>query len=145
MRRRAAARSSFGPDKIDAESVGRVSVPVTGSSPPTATSESTWPGPTERAGAFGPFVRSLVGIHRAVVGEAFTALLDESRFSVEQIRFISLIVYELTANGTMELARLYEAPYVDHDYVGVIFPGEFEVVIDILRHINARALRSGVG
>ncbi len=51
---------------------------------------------TERAGALGPFIRSLVGLDRAAATEAFAAYLDQTKFSVEQVRFVSLIVDELT-------------------------------------------------
>ena len=40
-------------------------------------------------------------------------------FAAVQIRFIHLIVDELTANGVMEAARLYESPYTDHAPTGV--------------------------
>lgn len=33
--------------------------------------------------------------------EAFAAFLDQTRFSVDQIRFVQLIIDELTANGVM--------------------------------------------
>lgn len=95
---------------------------------------------TERAGALGLFIRSLVGLDRAAAREAFATYLDGSRFSVDQIRFVSLIVEELTSNGTMEPARLYESPYVDHGHVDVIFPDDFEVIVDILRGVKAHAV-----
>lgn len=98
---------------------------------------------TERAGALGPFIRSLVGLDRAAVNQAFAAYLDETRFSVEQIRFVSLIVDELTANGMMEPARLYESPYVEHGHVDAIFPADFEGIVTTLRQINAGAVPSG--
>jgi type I restriction enzyme R subunit len=98
---------------------------------------------TERAGALGPFIRSLVGLDRAGANEAFADYLDETKFSVEQIRFVSLIVDELPANGMMEPARLYESPYVDHGHVDVMFPNDFEVIVDILRDVNAHALPTG--
>jgi len=37
-----------------------------------------------------------------------------TRFTADQIRIINLIVNELTANGVVEPARLYESPYTDH-------------------------------
>ena len=75
--------------------------------------------------------------------EAFAGFLDDTRFSVDQVRFVSLIVDELTADGTMEPARLYESPYVDHGHVDVIFPADFEVIVDALRGVNAHAVPSG--
>jgi len=62
---------------------------------------------------------------------------------VDQVRFVSLIVDELTANGIMEPARLYESPYLDHGHVDVIFPNDFEVIVDILRDVNAHAVPGG--
>lgn len=40
----------------------------------------------------------------------------------------------------MEPARLYESPYVDHGHVDVIFPHDFEVIVEILRDVNTHAL-----
>ncbi len=98
---------------------------------------------TERAGELGPFIRSLVGLDRSAVNDAFAALLDQTRFSVDQIRFISLIADELTANGIMKPERLYESPYVDQGHVDVVFPNDFMVIVDILRDVNAHAVPSG--
>ena len=98
---------------------------------------------TERAGELGPFIRSLVGLDRVAAREAFADFLDESKFSVSQIRFVSLIIDELTANGIMEPARLYESPYVDHGHVDVVFPTNFEVIVDILREVKAHASPTG--
>jgi len=94
----------------------------------------------ERAGALGPFIRSLVGLDRAAASVAFAAYLDEAKFSVDQVRFVSLIVDELTANGIMEPARLFESPYTDHGHVDVIFPHDVEVIVDILRDAKAHAV-----
>ena len=51
------------------------------------------------------------------------------------MRFVSLIVDELTANGVMEPARLFESPYTDHGHV--------DVIVDILRDVNQNAIPSG--
>ena len=98
---------------------------------------------TERAGALGPFIRSLVGLDRAAVVETFAAYLDRTKFSVEQVRFVSLIVDELTANGAMKPARLFESPYTDHGHVDVVFPEDVGVIVDILRDVERHALPSG--
>lgn len=95
---------------------------------------------TERAGALGPFIRSLVGLDREAVNEAFAHYLDQNKFSVGQIRFVSLIVDELTANGIMEPKRLYESPYIDRGHVDVIFPDDLEVIVEILQDVNTHAV-----
>ena len=68
----------------------------------------TWA--TGSPGGLGVFVRSLVGLDRQAVQEEFSRFLDGSSFNVSQIRFINLIIDELTANGVMEPTRLYESP-----------------------------------
>jgi len=98
----------------------------------------------ERAGALGPFIRSLVGLDRTAATAAFAAYLDEAKFSVDQVRFVSLIVDELTANGIMEPARLFESPYTDHAHVDVIFPHDVEVIVNILRNVKAHAVPTEV-
>ena len=98
---------------------------------------------TERAGALGPFIRSLVGLDRAAANEAFATFLDDSKFSAAQIRFISMIIDELTANGVMEPKRLYESPYTDHGHVDAVFPTEYQLIVDTLREVNAHALPGG--
>lgn len=60
-----------------------------------------------------------------------------------QVGFVSLIVEELTTNGIMEPKRLYESPYVDHGHVDVIFPIDYEVIVEIPRDVNAHAVPSG--
>ena len=61
----------------------------------------------------------------------------------EQIRFINLIINELTANGVMEPARLYESPYTDHAPTGpesVFSESDVDSVVDILKIVRANAV-----
>ncbi len=55
----------------------------------------------EEAQGLGLFIRSLVGLDRAAATEAFADFLGDTEFSATQIRFIQLIVEQLTANGVM--------------------------------------------
>jgi type I restriction enzyme R subunit len=101
---------------------------------------------TDRAGALGPFIRSLVGLDRATAAEAFGSYLDQSKFSIDQVRFVELIVDELTANGLMEPARLYESPYIDHAPTGpdFLFPdADVDAIVEILRDIKATSIGPG--
>ena len=66
---------------------------------------------SERAGSFGLFIRGIVGLDRAAAKESFTEFLDDKRYSTNQLRFVNLIIDELTANGALEAKRLYEPPY----------------------------------
>jgi len=67
----------------------------------------------QQPGGLGIFIRGLVGLDRAAASEAFADYLDGTRFSADQIRFVNLIVDELTKNGVMAPARLFESPYTD--------------------------------
>lgn len=59
------------------------------------------------------------------------------------MRFVDLIVDELTANGVMEPRRLYESPYPDHAPTGPdqVFPdAHVDVIVDILDDIRQHAV-----
>ncbi len=93
-------------------------------------------------GGLGVFVRSLVGLDRAAAQEAFAGFLDESRYSLAQIRFIGLIIDELTQTGVMTPGRLYESPYTDHAPTGpdVLFPDQdITVIVETLHHVKQHA------
>ena len=96
----------------------------------------------EQAHGLGLFVRSLVGLDRQAAAEAFGSYLDGSRFSADQIRFINLIITELTANGVVEPARLYESPYTDHAPTGpddVFGDNDVDSIVGILNTVKANA------
>ncbi len=101
----------------------------------------------ERGGGLGVFVRGLVGLDRSAATEAFANYLDDTRFTVDQIRFVNLIVEELTRNGVMDPGRLFEPPYTDHAPTGpdLIFPeGDVDLIVQTLRDINVTALPADV-
>ncbi|WP_346012930.1 DEAD/DEAH box helicase family protein [Methylobacterium ajmalii] len=62
---------------------------------------------------FGRFVRSLVGLDRQAVNEAFAEFLGSGTATGEQIEFVGLVVDHLTAQGVMEPGLLYESPFTD--------------------------------
>lgn len=100
----------------------------------------------EDAHGLGLFIRSLIGLDREAAIEAFGAFLDGTRFSADQIRFANLIVDELTANGIMEPARLYESPFVDsapHGPDTVFAEAEVDTIVAILRTVKANAVPEG--
>lgn len=73
--------------------------------------EGTFAEASEKAGSFGLFIRSIVGLDRAAAKAAFAAFLDDKRYSKNQIQFVNLIIDELTDRGVVEARRVYEAPY----------------------------------
>ncbi len=101
----------------------------------------------ESGGGLGIFIRQLVGLDRSAAMEAFENYLDDTKFSVDQIRFVNLIVDELTRNGVMEPTRLFEPPYTDHAPTGpdMIFPdADVDTLVRTLREIRATASASDV-
>ncbi|MGQ9407387.1 DEAD/DEAH box helicase family protein [Mycolicibacterium gilvum] len=97
----------------------------------------------EQSQGLGLFVRSLIGLDREAAVEAFGAYLDGTKFTPDQIHFINLIVNELTANGVMEPARLYESPYTDRAPTGpeaVFTESDVDTIVGILKVVRANAI-----
>lgn len=102
---------------------------------------------SEQHGGLGLFIRGLVGLDRAAATEAFADYLDEGRATADQIRFINLIIDELTSNGIVEPGRLYESPYTDHAPTGpdFVFPeADVDVLVDILNGVKSHAVPNEV-
>jgi len=94
------------------------------------------------AGSLGRFIRSLVGLERSAVQEQFSELLGRTNLNENQIRFVELIVDELTRNGTMEPGRLYESPFTDYSPAGpdVIFALEdVQLIVRLVNDVNKSA------
>ncbi len=101
---------------------------------------------TEESQGLGLFIRSLVGLDQQAALEAFAHYLDGTTFTANQLHFINLIVDELTNNGVMEPARLYESPYTDLAATGPesMFPEtDIDNIVEILNTIKANALPTG--
>lgn len=60
---------------------------------------------------FGRFVRSLVGLDRAAVSEAFSEFIAGGTATAAQIEFINMVIEHLTDQGIMDPGLLYEAPF----------------------------------
>jgi type I restriction enzyme R subunit len=65
----------------------------------------------ETSQGFGRFVRSLVGLDRAAVSEAFGEFLAAGTATAAQIEFINMVIEHLTDQGIMDPALLYEPPF----------------------------------
>ena len=57
------------------------------------------------------FVRTLVGLDRAAAQAAFSEFLNDHSLNPPQIRFVELVIDQLTARGVMEASALYDAPF----------------------------------
>ena len=96
--------------------------------------------------SLGAFIRRLVGMDREAAKKAFAGYLNDKVYSAKQIRFVNQIIEDLTANGAVEPAKLFETPdpEVNTSGLGGVFePGEQEKILQILAAIaeNARTER----
>ena len=57
------------------------------------------------------FVRTMVGMDRSAAQAAFARYLNERRLTTPQIRFIEMVIDQLTSRGVMTAAALYEPPF----------------------------------
>jgi type I restriction enzyme R subunit len=97
----------------------------------------------EKSNGLGLFVRSLVGLDHQAALEAFAQYLDGSKFNANQLHFINLIVGELTNNGVMAPARLYESPFTDLAATGpesMFTETQVDNIVDILNTVRDNAL-----
>ncbi len=84
------------------------------------------------------FVRSLVGMDRAAAQGAFSEFLSNRSLTTPQIRFIEMVIDQLTARGVMEPSALYEAPFSDVHAGGpeALFAGKSNVIEGIFEKLK---------
>lgn len=104
------------------------------------------PDQVERAKAdsagLGLFVRSLVGLDRAAVQEAFAGFIQGRTLRPNQIEFLTMMIEHLQEHGVMEASRLYEPPYTDLNERGLdgVFGGaDADRIVEIVNDIHRRA------
>ena len=85
------------------------------------------------------FVRSMVGMDRAAAQEVFSEFLSNRRLTSPQIRFIEMVIDQLTARGVMEPSALYEAPFSSVHAGGpeALFAGKSNVIEGIFEKLKA--------
>ena len=91
----------------------------------------------------GLFVRSLVGMDRAAANEAMAGFIAGKTLTGNQLEFVSLIVNQLTENGVMDPARLYESPFTDltpQGPEGLFKSPEVDALIAVLRAVRGTAV-----
>ncbi|AGA32832.1 Type I restriction-modification system, restriction subunit R [Thioalkalivibrio nitratireducens DSM 14787] len=57
------------------------------------------------------FVRGLVGLDRTAAQAAFSRFLNDRSLTPQQIRFVEMVIDQLTARGVMDASALYEPPF----------------------------------
>ncbi|MDR6469416.1 type I restriction enzyme R subunit [Paraburkholderia graminis] len=96
----------------------------------------------EKSHGLGIFIRSLVGLDREAAAAEFSRFIQGTTATPNQIEFIDLVVQELTQNGVMEAARLFESPFTDVNAQGPlgVFPAAIvSEIVQVLTEIRERA------
>ena len=98
---------------------------------------------SEKSHGLGIFIRSLVGLDREAAMQAFSEFITGTTTTPNQIEFINLMVEELTQNGVMAPARLFESPYTDINAqgpLGVFPPATVTQIVQVMESIRERAV-----
>ncbi|MDR6955543.1 type I restriction enzyme R subunit [Ancylobacter sp. 3268] len=97
----------------------------------------------ELAHGFGAFIRSLVGLDRGAVADAFGEFLGDNALTAQQIEFLEMVIEHLTEKGVMEPALLYESPFTDLAPSGpeqVFTFDRAKRLVAVIKEINASAV-----
>ncbi|TFH72158.1 DEAD/DEAH box helicase family protein [Cellulomonas sp. HD19AZ1] len=93
-------------------------------------------------GGLGVFIRSLVGLERSAVEEAFGEFLAGATYTAEQIDFIHLVVADLAYNGVMKPEVLWSPPFTDDAPRGpddVFNSAQIDLIVGKIRYLNETA------
>jgi type I restriction enzyme, R subunit len=84
------------------------------------------------------FIRTLVGLDRSAAQAAFSEFLSDRSLSPRQIRFVEMLIEQLTARGVMDASALYEPPFSNIDGGGPdeLFSGKENVIEGIFKKLE---------
>lgn len=95
------------------------------------------------------FIRSLVGLDRSATHAAFAEFLEDRSLTPPQIRFVEMVIAQLTARGVMSASALYEQPFIDLHAGGpdALFEGKEDVIEGVFERLQglASGLRAKTG
>ena len=98
---------------------------------------------SERAGSFGLFIRSLVGLDRAAAKQAFNKFLDDKRYSHNQLTFVNLVINYLTEHGTIDPGRVYDSPFTSVAPEGpeaIFIEADLDDFFEVVRQLHDAAV-----
>jgi type I restriction enzyme R subunit len=99
----------------------------------------------EASHGLGRFIRSLVGLDRGAVAEAFSEFLGAGAATADQMEFVDLVIEHLTHEGVMDPKLLYESPFTDIAPAGPeqVFPMKrTDELIEVIDRFNSSAAAS---
>jgi len=84
------------------------------------------------------FVRGLVGMDRSTAQKAFGKFLNNRSLTPPQIRFIEMVIDQLTTHGIVEASALYEPPFSNLHAGGPdeLFQGKETIIDDIFQTLK---------
>jgi type I restriction enzyme, R subunit len=92
----------------------------------------------------GAFIRSITGLEKASLNEAFTDFLQVGNLRADQMTFIMKIISYLSKNGTIDKSMLYESPFTDLNDQGIsgVFDNDADLIkiVKIIDLINGNAV-----
>ena len=92
----------------------------------------------------GAFIRSITGLEKASLNEAFADFLQVGNLRADQMTFIKKIISYLSVNGTIDKTMLYESPFTDLNDQGIsgVFGNDADLVkvVKIIDLINDNAV-----
>ena len=91
------------------------------------------------------FVRTLVGLDRSAAQAAFSEFLNDRSLSPPQIRFVEMVIDQLTARGVMDASALYDSPFSSIHGGGPdeLFSGKENVIEGIFEKLEELKRGSG--
>lgn len=91
----------------------------------------------------GSFIRSITGLEKASLNEAFSEFLQVGNLRADQMTFIKTIISYLSKNGTIDKSMLYEPPFTDLNDQGLsgVFNNDADLIkiVKIIDLINENA------
>jgi type I restriction enzyme R subunit len=92
-----------------------------------------------KAPSLAHFVLSLVGLDRSAAQSTFSEFLNDRSLTPPQIRFVEMVIDQLTARGVMDASALYEAPFSNLHAGGpdALFGGKENVIEGIFEKLQA--------
>ncbi len=84
------------------------------------------------------FVRSMVGMDRAAAQATFATFLQDRSLTPPQIRFVEMLIDQLTSRGVIEASALYEPPFSDIHAGGpdALFAGREDLVASLFETLE---------
>lgn len=96
----------------------------------------------QTSNGFGRFVRSLVGLDRKAVTDAFGDFVSNGNASAAQLEFVKMVIEHLTDQGAMDPGLLYEPPFIDVAPTGpeqVFDDASVARLVSVIRQLNDSA------